>query len=77
MNGNFIQTMAEIKILEYKLNKIRNYILKRIPEVDPIMKAELSSILDLISIYESVPADWKLDQPLIKLPEDFIDMEDK
>ena len=76
-NNGFIQTMAEIKVLEYKLDKIRKHISKRLNEVDPIMKAELASILDLISFYECVPADWKLDQPLVKLPENFNNMEDK
>nr|DAW34215.1 MAG TPA: hypothetical protein [Caudoviricetes sp.] len=64
------QLMAELKVLEYKLDKIRLFINTRKNIVDPIVRGELENILLLISKYEIVPADWKLETPLVTNLED-------
>ncbi len=64
------QLMAELKVLEYKLDKIRLFINTRKNIVDPIVRGELENILLLISKYETVPADWKLETPLVTNLED-------
>lgn len=64
------QLMAELKVLEYKLDKIRLFINARKNIVDPIVRGELENILLLISKYEIVPADWKLETPLVTNLED-------
>ena len=59
------QLLAEIRVLEFKLDNIRTFV-NRIKEiVDPIVKSELENILELISKYEIVPADWNLNTPLV------------
>lgn len=69
MNNSIVQLSAETKILSYKLDKIRKYILNRLEIVDPITKNELKVILNFISNYEKVPVDWNLEQPLVDIPE--------
>ncbi len=64
------QLMAELKVLEYKLDKIRLFINTRKNIVDPIVRGELENILLLISKYEIVPANWKLETPLVTNLED-------
>lgn len=64
------QCQAESVILSYKLDKIRNYIESRIKIVDPIAKNELSVILNMISEFETVPAGWSLETPLVPLNEE-------
>lgn len=64
------QLMAELKVLEYKLDKIRLFINTRKNIVDPIVRGELENILLLISKYETVPTDWKLETPLVTNLED-------
>lgn len=59
------QLLAEIRVLEFKLDNIRTFINRRKEIVDPIVKSELENILELISKYEVVPADWDLDTPLV------------
>ncbi len=68
MTDSLIQAVSETKILSYKLDKIRNYILNRLEVVDPIAKNELKVILNFISNYEHVPADWTLINPLVNMP---------
>lgn len=70
MIENYIQTGAEKTVLEYKLNRIREYIDNRKNIVDPITKVEFEIILNMIATYEEVPNEWTLDVPLVnKLPE--------
>lgn len=64
------QLLAEVRVLEYKLDKIRTFINNRKNIVDPIVKGELENILLLISKYELVPADWTLNTPLVTNLED-------
>lgn len=67
------QLLAEIRVLEFKLDSIRTFINRRKEIVDPIVKSELENILELISKYEIVPADWNLNTPLVT---NLKDMED-
>ena len=69
------QLIAELKVLEYKLDKIRLFINTRKNIVDPIVRGELENILLLISKYEIVPADWTLETPLVTNLEDMEDNE--
>ena len=59
------QLLAEIRVLEFKLDSISTFINRRKEIVDPIVKSELENILELISKYEIVPADWNLNTPLV------------
>lgn len=59
------QLLAEVKVLEYKLDNIRTFINSRKDIVDPIVKGELENILLLISKYETVPTGWTLETPLV------------
>ena len=43
------QLLAEIRVLEFKLDNIRTFINRRKEIVDPIVKSELENILELIS----------------------------
>lgn len=65
MNSMLMQSQAETKVLEFKLNKIRTRLEERIKIVDPITKVELQYILDMISTYETVPAGWNLEKPFV------------
>lgn len=65
MNSILMQSQAETKVLEYKLDKIRTRLEERIKIADPITKAELQYILDMISTYETVPAGWSLNIPFV------------
>lgn len=67
------QLLAEIRVLEFKLDSIRTFINRRKEIVDPIVKSELENILELISKYETVPTDWNLNTPLVT---NLKDMED-
>jgi hypothetical protein len=58
---------------QYKLDKIRKKLEERIKIVDPITKVELQVILSMISEYESVPVNWKLETPLVPLKEESVD----
>lgn len=62
-------SIAESKILAYKLDKIRKYVEERIPYVDPIVKTELNVISDMIRKYEYVPNGWELTKPLVEIKE--------
>ena len=60
------QVLAEVKVLEYKLDRIRTHINTRLSTTDdPIVENELKMILNLISNFETVPAGWKLSTPLV------------
>ena len=59
------QLLAEIRVLEFKLDNIRTFINRRKEIVDPIVRNELENILKLISKYEVVPANWNLDIPFV------------
>ncbi len=65
MNNILMQSQAETKVLEYKLDKIRTRLEERIKIADPITKAELQYVLDMISTYEIVPAGWSLNTPFV------------
>ena len=67
MNENgIIQTKAELKILEYKLDSILKHINKRINIVDNITKNELLMIKNLITKYDEVPSNWQLEVNFIE-----------
>ena len=51
--------------MEFKLDKIRTRLEERIKIADPITKAELQYVLDMISTYEIVPAGWTLATPFV------------
>lgn len=72
MSNLIMQTQAEVRILEFKLDKIRKRIENRLTMVDPIVQNELQAILSMISEYETVPTGWKLEKPLVNIA----DMED-
>lgn len=57
--------LAQVKILEFKLDSIRKYAKSRSNIVDPITKVELENILALISKFETIPHDWTLKDPLV------------
>ena len=65
MNDSLMQSFAETKVLEFKLDKIRTRLEERIKIADPITKAELQYLLDMISVYEIVPPNWILEKPLV------------
>lgn len=65
MNSILMQSQAETRVLEFKLDKIRTRLEERIKIVDPITKIELQYVLDMISVYEIVPAGWTLDKPFV------------
>ena len=65
MNSMLMQSQAETKVLEFKLDKIRTRLEERIKIADPITKAELQYVLDMISTYEIVPAGWTLTTPFV------------
>ena len=74
MTSSFIQSEAEKKVLEYKLDKIRNFIESRLNIVDSITKNELNIILDMIKQYEQVPNNFKLEKPIVdSIPEEDFD----
>lgn len=61
------QAQAESIILSYKLDKIRKHINNRLINADPIVKNELLMIQSLISQYETVPSNWKLETPIVEI----------
>lgn len=65
MNNILMQTQAETTVLEFKLDKIRTRLEERIKIADPITKAELQYVLDMISKYEIVPVGWNLEKPFV------------
>lgn len=62
------QAQAESIILSYKLDKIRKHINNRLINADPIVKNELLMIQSLISQYETVPSNWKLETSIVEIP---------
>lgn len=74
MGDSLIQITGEKKILEYKLDKIRNFIESRINIVDSVTKNELNVILNMIKQYEHVDSTFELSKPLIEnIPEEEFD----
>lgn len=69
MNDFLIESQAEVKALEFKLNRIRERLQERIPYAEPITKAELQFILAMISEYETVPYNWELEKPFVQQEE--------
>ena len=65
MNELLMKHQAEVKVLEFKLNRIRQRLEERIKIVDPITKVELQYVLDMISTYEQVPVNWILEKPFV------------
>lgn len=64
---NITKRDAELLCLQHKLSAIRKHIENRLEVVDPMVKAELSIILNIISRYEVVDKTWSLDRPLVSL----------
>ena len=74
MMNSFIQSEAEKKVLEYKLDKIRNFIENRLNIVDSVTKNELNVILNMIKQYEQVPINFELEKPFVdNIPEEDFD----
>lgn len=68
MSDQNIQLTAEVTVLYYKLDKIRNHIrARKEAEVDSVVSAELNFILNMIESYEEVPSGWKLSEPIVPL----------
>lgn len=65
MNDILMQSQAEATVLEFKLDRIRKRIEDRIGIVDPITKVELQVLLSMIAEYETIPAGWSLERPLV------------
>ena len=63
--GLAVQASSEVRVLTYKLDKIRTHIQNRLDVVDDITKSELEFILNLISKFEVVPADYELLSPIV------------
>lgn len=61
------QLQAEMRCLEHKLAAIRDYAESHL-ELNPD-NIELQGVLDLISRYEQVPADFNLDRPIVSKEE--------
>jgi len=68
MGDLLLAAQAEAKIFQYKLSKIRDFCENRKSIVDAVMKAEFDYILDIIKKYESIPATWALNKPLVDIP---------
>ena len=67
MNENgVIQTKAELKILEYKLDSILKHINKRIDIVDNITKNELLMIKNMIIKYDEIPSNSELKENFVE-----------
>ena len=58
--------MAEVQVLNYKLNRIREHVERRLSTVEGEVSSELQYILSMISAYETVPAGWHLPKPFVK-----------
>lgn len=69
MSDVLMQSQAETKVLEYKLNRIREKLESRVNIVDPVTKVELQVILAMIEEYEVVPAGWNLERPFVPVHE--------
>ena len=63
--GLAVQASSEVRVLTYKLDKIRNHIQNRLEVVDDITKCELEFILNMISEFEVVPASYDLLSPIV------------
>lgn len=68
MNDVLRQSQAESIILSYKLDKIRKHTNQRLSIVEPVTANELKTILNLISTFENVPANWSLEEPFVNIP---------
>ena len=66
MSNSLMQSQAETRILEFKLDRIRTRLEERIKIADSITKAELQYVLSMISDYETVPPGWTLEKPLVE-----------
>lgn len=69
MSDILLQHQAEVKVLEFKLNRIRTRLKERIKLVDTITKNELEGILSMINEFETVPPNWQLEEPLVNMEE--------
>ena len=65
MSSLLLQCQAETTVLEFKIDAIRTRLEERIKIADPITKAELQYVLNMISKYEIVPAGWTLQRPFV------------
>lgn len=65
MNNVLMQSQAETKVLEFKLDRIRTRLEERIKIADSITKAELQYVLAMIAEFETVPAGWNLERPFV------------
>jgi len=70
-NEMYKQTLAESKILLFKLTSIKKHIIKRLTSVDPTMQADLKVILNMIDKYETIPNDWN-EELIVQSEEDKI-----
>ena len=63
--GQLESLTASLRVLEFKLARIRNHIENRLQVVDGSTAVELKRILQMISEFETVPAGWSLSKPLV------------
>lgn len=57
---------ANVKVLEYKLNRLRDHIESRLSALEGgPTEVELRVLLNMIKEFEVVPAGWQLTKPLV------------
>ena len=59
------ELMATVKILTFKLCRIRDHIERRLEIAEGDTAAELQYVLSMIAEYEQVPCGWQSDRPLV------------
>lgn len=57
--------MANLRVLEFKLQRIKNHLESRLQVADGPTAVELKRILQMIGEFETVPAGWQLSKPLV------------
>ena len=56
---------ANLRVLEFKLQRIKDHLEARLQVADGVTAVELKRILQMISEFEIVPAGWQLSKPLV------------
>jgi len=59
------QLLADVNVLNYKLDSIRNHCRKRLETIEGQSQGEIEFVLKLISKWEEVPAGWSLTEPFV------------
>lgn len=63
--GQLESLTASLKVLEFKLERIRSHIESRLQVAEGPTAVELKRILQMIGEFEAVPAGWSLSKPLV------------